>query len=208
MLNLFISTSLPAINSLVASQIAPVPVQLAPMTFGDATSCTITLVDGQGNLSPQSGVGNLQAAIGIAGQTPVTSEFFIPSGTAWVGKLTFNSAALQTLLAGASEVKCAFQVQITDNAGQPQTVCYVPVKILNSVIPATIQTLLGLITGSDGNVYQLSVLVVNGVPTIVPSIFAFQNVTAPTFVTITGNDGNSYNYYVVIVNGIPTLVQE
>lgn len=208
MINLYISTALRADNSLVASQIAPVPVQLTPMVFGDAISCSITLVDGGGNLDPQTGVGNIQVAIGIAGQTPVTNEFFIPAGTSWYGKLTLNSAALQTLLAGATEIKCWLQVQLTDNAGQPQTVCYVPVRVLNSVIPATIQTVLGLITGSDGNVYQLSVLVVNGIPTIVPSIFAFQNITAPTFVTIIGNDTNSYNYYVVIVNGVPTLLQQ
>ena len=209
MLNLYVSETLPPDVSLVASADAPVPTILPEMLFGDAPSVTIKIVDVAGGISSTSGVGILNVAIGVAGSTPVSSNTFITSGDAWVGKLALNTSALNTLMGSMAALNARLQIQLLDVNGQPQTICFAPIKILQSVIPATLFTgNTWLILGDDGLIYQLTAIVINGVPTISPQLYNNQNVTAPSSVTITGNDSVSYTYVVQVVSGIPTLVNQ
>jgi len=209
MLNLYVSETLPADVSLVASADSPIPTMLPKFVFGDAPSVTIRIVDGAGGIASTSGQFQLNVALGIPGEAPISQNAFIQSGTAWLGKLQLNSAALQTLIGDMAVLNCTLQIQLLDVNGQPQTICMAPMKILESVLPVSLSaTTLGLITGDDGVIYQLTALVVNGTPTISPVVYGNQNITAPTTVSITGNDSQTYTYVVLLVNDVPTLVNQ
>ena len=209
MLTIYISEALPPDKSLVASPSSPVPTILPNFVLGDCPTTFIQLVDGAGNIAADSGNGELNVAIGIPGQTPISQEGFISSTQGWIGKLQLNTQALVTLIGGLNILNATLQVQLLDVNGQPQTMAMIPIKIAQSVLPVSLSSnIAGLILGSDGLIYQMTALIINGVPTIQPILYGNQNVTAPNSVTIKGNDGNNYTYIVQVINGVPTLVKQ
>lgn len=139
----YISEVLGPQNSLVFSAQTPSPISFPDLTFSDALDSTFYIVDGSGGYSAESGADGSTFTVSI-GELDIAvytnSGFTISSGppAGWTGTLSPNGDSLYALFQGRDSMILKLQVKVVDSEGNSRTYLSMPVRIINSMAPATV----------------------------------------------------------------------